>query len=312
MFKTIIVPLDGYAFGEHALPLAVSIARRAEASIRLVHVMQPFVEMVPELTAYQGPIEAEYREEKDRYLKGMAERVREASGVPVSTILLEGEIPATLRETASDGKADLIVMTTHGRGPLARFWLGSVTDQMVRESPVPLLLVHPEREAPDLKADPVFTKMLLPLDGTPLAEQILPPATELARLMKASCTLLRVVHTDIPDTIATESRGAIVTQRVRMMVEQIETLQRNQQEAAAKYLDGVADRMRARGVPVEIKAILDEQPAAAILHELGKECDFVALETHGYSGLKRLWLGSVADKVIRGSHVPVLVQRPVH
>lgn len=311
MFRTILVPLDGSVFGEHAIPMALSLAKRAGASVRLVHALQPFVEVVPELTAYQGPMEAEYRQEKQRYLDGVVSRVREVSSVPVSAELLEGEIATTIR-AAAEGKAELVVMTTHGRGPLARFWLGSVADQLVRSINVPMLLMHPTKAMPDFKADVQFKHILLPLDGTPLAEQIVPTAAEVARVMGASCTLLRVTHTEVPETLATASRGVIVTQRVRMMVEELETLQKKQCQDAEHYLEGVAEGIRPLGVHVLTSVVLDEPPAPAILNAAEKGMDLVALETHGYSGLKRLWLGSVADKVIRGSSVPVLVQRPMH
>jgi nucleotide-binding universal stress UspA family protein len=312
MFRTIVVPLDGSPFGEHALPLAMSIAKRSGAALRLVHVLRPFVEMVPELTAYQGPIEAEYRQEKQIYLKGVAQRIRDVSPMPVTADVIEGEIASSIREEVSDGKAELVVMSTHGRGPLARFWLGSVADELVRELPVPLLLVHPTHSPADFKSDPVFKNILLPLDGTPLAEQIIAPAGELARVMGASCTLFRVVHTDVPDSLYSGTRGAGVTQHVRMMVERVEQLERQQREQAEHYLEAAAERIRALGVPVQTHVVMEEQTAAAILQETEANFDLVALETHGYSGLKRLWLGSVADKVVRGSHVPVLVQRPMH
>jgi nucleotide-binding universal stress UspA family protein len=94
------------------------------------------------------------------------------------------------------------------------------------------------------------------------------------------------------------------------MVEEIEAIQKRQKEEAEGYLRGVADRIRGQGVAAAVKVVLDETPAAAILHEASTGIDLVALTTHGYAGLKRLWLGSVADKVIRSSSVPVLVQRP--
>ena len=313
MFRTIVVPLDGSSFGEHAIPMALSIANRSGASLRLIHVLRPFVEMVPELTAYHGPIEAEYRQEKQLYLDRIVQRIREVSSVPVTTEMIEGDICGCIREAVSERKADLVVMTTHGRGPLARFWLGSVADELVRELPVPLLLVHPSMAPADFKTEPVFKNILLPLDGTTVAEQIIPHAAELARVMGGGCTLFRVVNTDIPDGLSAAAvGGAIATQRVRSMVEELEALRERQAQEGEKYLQSAAERIRPLGIGVQTHVVLDEQPAAAILHEAEANFDLVALETHGFSGLKRLWLGSVADKVVRGSHVPVLVQRPVH
>src|SRR5207253_11181131 len=128
--------------------------------------------------------------------------------------------------------------------------------------------------------------------------------------MGASCTLFRVVHTDVPESLIASAQETPVTQHVRMMVERIEALEKQQREEAEQYLEGAAERIRALGVPVQTHVVLDEQAAAAILHEAEAHFDMVALETHGYHGLKRLWMGSVADKVVRGSHIPVLVQHP--
>src|SRR3954447_26174249 len=102
MLRSILVPLDGSVFGEHALPLALSIARRGEGKVRLLHVLQPFVQTVPELSAYQGSLEAEYRQEKQRYLEDVAARIRAVSTVPVTTELIEGEISGTVGAAVED------------------------------------------------------------------------------------------------------------------------------------------------------------------------------------------------------------------
>jgi nucleotide-binding universal stress UspA family protein len=309
MIRTILVPLDGFVFGEHALPMALAVARHARAPIKLLHVMQPFVEVVPELSAYQGPLLDEYKQEKQRYLDGVVRRVREVADVPVSSELIEGEIAPTIRDVVSDGKADLVVMTTHGRGPVARFWLGSVADEMVRELPVPLLLVHPGKEAPDFSKEPSLEHLLLTLDGTPLAEQIIPPAVDLAKAMNAEISLLRVIRTEVPADFGFEHHGYIMSEQAQRMVEELEAIQRRQMREAERYLEGVAEGIRARGVAVTTKVVLDETPATTIVKE-AKGADVVALETHGHGGLRRLWRGSVADKVLRKSPTAVLVQHP--
>lgn len=308
MFRSILVPLDGHTFGEHALPMALSLARRANAPIKLVHVLQPFVEVVPEMVAYADTMEGEYRREKQEYLDGVVARLREVSEVPVTAELYEGEVVPTLHRVSED--ADLMVMTTHGRGPLARFWLGSVADKLVRELRLPLLLLHPGKEAPVLTHEPTFRRILVPLDGTELSEQIVPPAREVARLMKAQTKLLRVVRTEVPPDFGYEFNRGYVPSQAGAMVAEMEAIHTTQVADAERYLKGVGTRLSSIGLGVETKVVFDETPAAAILHEATKDVDLVALATHGYGGLKRLWLGSVADKVIRGATVPILVQRP--
>jgi nucleotide-binding universal stress UspA family protein len=312
MYRNILVPLDGSAFGEHALPLAVSLARRAGATLRLVHVHSPLAAVYAEAAvAYDTSLEMELKQRARTYLEGTAERVRAAAEVPAYSILLEGPVAPSVRTAVAGTEAELVVMTTHGRGPLARFWLGSVADELVRECPVPLLLVHPAEEPADLGQDRVLRHILLPLDGSPLAEQMLEPAIALGSLMEAEYTLLRVIKPVLP--APHEAVGATMNVRVQAMLDEIEQLQHTIRRDAQSYLDAVAQRLRERSLRVHVSVAVERQPAVAILHEKGPpKVEAIALETHGRRGLSRLFLGSVADKVIRGASVPVLVHRPLY
>jgi nucleotide-binding universal stress UspA family protein len=214
-----------------------------------------------------------------------------------------------LHEQAVALGADWIVLTTHGRGLLARFWLGSVADQLVRRTTVPIFLVRPRDDAPDLNREQVITNILVPLDGSSLAEQVLEPAASVARAMGAQVTLLRVVQ---PLVLGNYDPGELVAVGLRPAVlHQLEQIQAELVKAAEGYLDGVAGRLRARGLTVRTAVVASEQPAVAILDEVrARGCDLIALATHGRSGLARMFLGSVADKVIRGATVSVLIHHP--
>src|SRR5262249_22638299 len=130
MLRTLLVPLDGSPFGEQALPWAVSIARRTGARLLLVQVHTPLAsEYVEALPYFHGdPLEPYIEKQRKAYLDGIRDHVQHETGVPTSALLARGEVPAMLRITARNEEADLIVMTSHGRGPMGRFWLGSVTD----------------------------------------------------------------------------------------------------------------------------------------------------------------------------------------
>ncbi len=311
MYRSILVPLDGSGFGEHALPLALSIARRAGAALRLVHVHAPF---------WGGPESGAYPDDAlDRHLKGRAKayidhaayRVAQVSAVDVKAVLLEGEVAPTLRGLVTSTGEDLVVMTTHGRGPLRRFWLGSVADALVRDLPVPLLLVRPAEAKAELSSELVLKHVLLPLDGTPLAEQMIEPAVALGSLTDADYTLLRVVRPGLPPTYPLE--GVTLDQLAEAAAREVEERERRLREYVEEYLVGVAAGLRVRGLRVQTRAVVDPQPAIAILREgAAPACDLIALATHARRGLSRFVLGSVADKVIRGAAVPVLVQRPAY
>jgi nucleotide-binding universal stress UspA family protein len=206
---------------------------------------------------------------------------------------------------------DLVVMTTHGRGALGRIWLGSVADQLIRDMPMPMLLVRPEDAAPNLGREAVLNHLLVPLDGSPFAEQILESAVALGSLMDADYTLTRVIKPPCPGGY--DFHGSSFGLEAQMLLDQIDRAQEQLRKEAEDYLHGVAERLRERSLRVHTRVEVEEHPAAAILKSAtAPAIDLVALETHGRRGLSRLFLGSVADKVIRAASLPVLVHRPLH
>lgn len=207
-------------------------------------------------------------------------------------------------------QVDLVVMTTHARGPVARLWLGSVADQLIRELLRPVLLVRPVEAKADLTMEVRLAHFLLRLDGTPLAEQILEPAAALGELMGAEYTLLRVVRPVAPVHYPPDGAvGGPLPEGILRQLRRVETESRRQ---AQEYLDDVAQRLRGRLLRVRTKLVDETQPAVAVIeaaHQLA--ADVIAMQTHGRRGLSRLFLGSVADKVLRGAGVPLLLQRPL-
>ncbi len=311
MYRSLLVPLDGSSFSEHVLPVALGIARRAGAALHLIHVHPPWAAYAEAPPSPDDSLEELTKQHEQAYLDDIVSRLKAVSPVRVSSSLVEGEVPAMIRAAVTSTKADLVVMTTHGRSPLGRFWLGSVADDLVRDVPAPMLLIRPHEAKPDLTQEPTFRHLLLPLDGSPLAEQMIEPAVALGTLMDADYTLVRVIRPPTP--WAFQGGGASLEERVRAMLDRLEKLEHQLRQEAADYLDQVAERLRQRSLRVATRVVVADQPAGAILHEASPPAvDLIALETHGRRGLSRLLLGSVADKVIRGAAVPVLVQRPVH
>jgi nucleotide-binding universal stress UspA family protein len=310
MYHSVLVPLDGSSFGEHALPLAVSIARRANATLQLVHVATTLDAAYGEALLVPDPdLEFMLETRQKAYLERMVGRVKSLAELPVSSVLLHGETASAIRQHAVKEKVDLVVMTTHGRGAMARFWLGSVADEMVRHLPIPILLVRPGEGEPMWGHEPVLKHILLPLDGTPLAEQMLEPAVALGGLMAADYTLLRAVKPVLP--LANPPEGASFGNSVAKLLKRIEIAHEQLCREARAYLTQVAGRLQARDLNVHTRVMVEDPPGRAIIEaSQPADIDLIALATHGRRGLSRLVLGSVADKVIRGAAVPVLVQRP--
>lgn len=306
MTRTILVPLDGSPFGEQALPLAMAIARRAGARLELLHVHTP-VQEYSELLLFDVPLDTKIRKQERQYMQEVATRLNAATDVKFNTIHKDGHVPDVIREHAAEIGAELIVMTTHARGPMARFWLGSVADRLVREVEVPLLLVHPREEAPTPRlTESGLKNILVALDGSKFAEGILDHVVPLAQLFKASLTLVRVIKPLWPMNMPVGA--ASFGEMAHHMTAEVQTMQENLRLEACGYLDQVAARLRGQNLEVQTRVEVEDQPARAILGVLGP--DLIALETHGRRGLARFFLGSVADKVLRGSAIPMLVCRP--
>jgi nucleotide-binding universal stress UspA family protein len=299
MFRSLLVPLDGSPFSEHALPFALDIADRASAAVQLVHVHVPVV-AASGISVLDNSADERAKEHEWVYLDRTALRWRLAAPkVHINSALLEGFAPDVLREQMS-GKTDLVVMATHGVGPFSRFWLGSVADALVRTASVPLLLLRPGEKPPSVAVALPLQRVMIPLDGSELAEQALEPSLQLGRLMEASYTLLRVVK---PFLMLDPNLGWPAMASVN------ETMTRQALDEAQAYLDRIADRLRRQGLNVQTRAVLHTHPADGILEE-AKEADVIGLATHGRGGLRRMLLGSVADKVLRGGTIPMLVCRP--
>lgn len=306
MYRQLLVPLDGSAFAEQALPLAGAILRRNEATLTLVRVHRPIV-YDTELGAPRWDIDQ--RDLESEYLARVAARMHEAFGVAVSTALLEEPVVGAICAYAADRAADLVIMSTHGRTGFSRAWMGSVADGVVRQAAVPVLLLRPDDESsvwdlPD-NADRQFERLLLPLDGSRLSEAIVGHTVRLARAFESEIVLLRVIEPVV--TSAPEypiSYPVPVTLIDGKATDQV-------MDAARAYLSGKAAHLRhLHGLRVTVDVKLYEHAAPAIIDAAkAHDADLIAMSTHG-RGASRLFVGSVADKVIRGGPRAVLLYRP--
>jgi len=300
--RTVLLPLDGSPFAERALPFATALARRSGGTLRLALVHRlPAPPATRDAVRVYAAMENAVRKAEHAYLRGIAARAAATLGRPVRSVILEGPVARALQDHAHDIGADLVVMTTHGRGPVQRAWLGSVTDRLVRSLEVPLLLVPPPGPAGEAKAgEPTIARVLVPLDGSPRAEAALAPAAAVARLFNAELQLVQIVAPVV-----------VVTEPPALPTGLDDELTAIRKGAAQDYLDDLADRLRTEGLPATATAVLGAGAAATLL-ELARpgQIDLVAIATHGRAGVPRLLLGSVADKLVRAAELPVLVCRP--
>ncbi len=296
MYRQIMVPLDGSRFAESALPLALSVSRRTGAAVRFVTVQEP----IPSF-AYDEWEEAS-KEWSGEYLNTLVARVGDRAGGEVTTSLLSGHVVEVLEAEAARCSADLVVMATHGRGLFSRAWLGSVADSFVHHTDRPVLLVRPdEGDEVDLSEDRTIDKILLPLDGSELSESAMDHALKFGELFSAAYHLVRVVPYPVD----------VASPYLPHTVQMNQGLVEEAKQTANEYLEGHAEVMRRRDLQVTTGVLVDAQPGHGILGEVEERgCDFIAMATHGRSGLTRAILGSASDKVLRGTHVPLLLYRP--
>lgn len=298
--ETILVPLDGSAFGEQALPAALAIARRHDMRLALAHAHYT---LTPAISAASVPfvdpaIDAQLRDQELAYLEAVAQRVAAVWDGPVSQALLEAPVVDALCKHAKAIGATLIALSSHGRGGMSRIWLGSVADRLIRQSAVPILVVQPGAEPLDLTREPSLKRILIPLDGSPLAEQAIDHALWVGRPVDTQYILLRVVEPIV--------RG--------FFVDGIEpSVDADAQAAAYRHASGelaaAVGRLRDAGRSVA-DDIWTGQPAAQILEAADTyHADLIVMTTHGRGGVARLLVGSVADKVLRGASVPILIAR---
>lgn len=300
MIRTIIVPTDGSDFAEHALPLAIATARRTDARLELVRVHEPPPPPIsPDVLlpgdALQRWDDAIREAERDSLAK-LRQRVRDSTGLDPEAVLADGDVEEALAVRIAAAADPLVVISSHGRGGLARAWLGSVADGLVRRVRAPVIVVRPHERAAAFDQAPPARRMLVPLDGSSTAEKVLDAVVDVARAWEANVTLLIVLF---PLWMSDRKEEAALagTSRVSAI-----------REAAANYLGGVAEELRGNGVEADVEIIVDSNPASAILkfaadHDIG----LLALATHGRGGAARVYMGSVADKVRRGAAMPVML-----
>jgi nucleotide-binding universal stress UspA family protein len=294
MFRNVLVPVDGSPLAEHALPWAIAAARPS-GLVHLVHVHEIPVPVAVEGMIMASPTDDQVlRDYESDYLGRLTERVRAAApGVTVTARNIDPDGPFidALAEAAADTSSELVAMATHGRGPLARFLLGSVTDELVRHAPVPVLVLRPADESapPELAARPRLEHLVIPLDGSDLAERALDPAVRFGRVFGSDFTLVLV-----RDPLAGPDAA------------HPDTL-----EQAEAYLGRIADRIDDRKKEVRTRVVRSGHPAEAVLDLAGGDPGTgIALATHGRSGIGRLLKGSVADEIVRKAGGPVLVFHP--
>jgi nucleotide-binding universal stress UspA family protein len=318
MFKRIFVPLDGSLRAERALPVAARLARAGRGEVILTRIVTAPVLLGRDAAQAPTPeaILAGERETAIRYLKDVSQRPELAEIATRLEVREAAAVAPALLESIHAAHADLVVICSHGRSGLQRWTLGSVAQKIARHATVPTLVLR--GDGPALAKTHARASALIPLDGSPEAEAALEPAARLIAALaepgRGALHLLHVIQVDNPPSAApgTGDGGQ-------------ETLRGE----AERYLRSVAERFQQEAVvtpPLDVtwSVVFDADVAATIIAATEGDAnhvdsaeqasaspyDMIAMASHGRSGFQLWALGSVAERVLQTSALPLLIERP--
>lgn len=318
MFQRILVPLDGSRRAERAIPVAARIARAFGGSLLFVRVILPPVDWSSRSFALQPTASEAELAEGARYLSNVVLTYPDnLTGIKIVTEVISGVPSPSIFSQAHTEQTDLIVMCSHGETGLKRWLLGSVAQQAVRRSPVPVLVLN-EHGLVSLPVADQPLRVLVPLDGSPLSETALEPAARLIVALAApsqgALHILHVVDLPTPDErFRSQAHGTFIEAGVRTQAAQ----------EAEVYLHTLVDYLRQGPLamlPLTITSsvVVNPDVAGTIIRQAeppteaqtGNGYALIALATHGRTGLRRWILGSITEHILGTTKLPLLIVRP--
>lgn len=285
MYDTLLVPTDGSAAATTAVEQALTLAAQFDATLHAIHVVDR-----TDYPVETDELAADLAERGTETVDAISERAAE-QGLECTTEIVDTEKPVheTLIEDAIDRNVDLIVMGTHGRTGVNRLVLGSVAERTLRVSPIPVLTVHESADA-----DQAFERILVPTDGSNTAALAATHAIQVAAEADAALHIVHVVD-------LTAVSGEYGTGRI---LEAMRT-------AGQRAVDELVDQATEADISTVEASILSGSPSRAVVdYATDRDVDCIVMGTHGRSGLDRLLLGSVTEKVVRLAEMPVLSVSP--
>ena len=297
MYKKILVPLDGSATAEAVLPYVEAFAAGFKIPVQLLSVIDigaMTTHLAPERVRHLENIIAGEEEKCASYLDNVAKIFSHSAA---DCRIVRGTPAEIVLESTQDERDTLIAMATHGRSGAKRWLLGSVAEKVLRGTTNPLFLVR----AAAAKTSPqkIINSIVVPLDGSPLAERILPTVCRWARALDVEVTLVRAFEFPTVAYVSSE-----------IYLPDYDQFREEARREAAAYLKEKEVGLVAEGVRT-VSILTLEGPAADEIINYAQSAPgaVIAMSTHGRSGVQRWLLGSVTEKVVRHAGDPVLVVR---
>jgi nucleotide-binding universal stress UspA family protein len=297
MYTNILVPLDGSTIAEGVLPYARAFATALKIPVHLLQVIDPDT-LIPSLPGEKGPshnILTGEREHNGDYLKEIAVSLSDSAAVSSSVRI--GKPAEVIIDAAATHRDTLIAMATHGRSGIRRWLLGSVAEKVLHGADNDVLLIR-AKEQFERKRAAQLEQLVVPLDGSELAEKALPSAVELAQKMKLELILLRVY---LMPGVAYPTGNYAPDWKL---------LDQETRQRASEYLEGKIGQLQNENLERISPRVLEGSAAEKII-EVSRENpeSLIAMSTHGASGVGRWVLGSVTERVVRHADTAVVVVR---
>lgn len=299
MFSKIIVPLDGSPVAEVVLPYARRLAHGLNLPVVLLSAID-LDELVRHIMTERGlfldTLDDFETRRRNEYLTATA---KSFAGVAVECQVKKGAAADSIVACAAAEKNSLIVMATHGRSGVQRWLLGSIAEKVLRATENPLLLVRASDAAPVTGVKP-FDSIIVPLDGSSVAEQVLSPIAEMASSLDIEVTLFRAYN--VPYGSFYEGGGSFAVD--------LQRLSANIETEVQHYLEERRSLLAKTGVTSIAYASKEGLAADEIIAFARNKPDgLIAMSSHGRSGVRRWVLGSVTETVVRHASNPVLILR---
>jgi nucleotide-binding universal stress UspA family protein len=300
MYTGMLIPLDGSKTAEKVLPYARYLAGRLETPVELLAVVD-----IAELAAQVSPEKARFLDtvinDSERQSKEYLSKIAATfPGSSAKCTIDKGKAEDVIIDRGEANTGMLIAMGTHGRSGINRWLLGSVAEKVLRGTTNPLLLVRATDEAKS-EGEAILKSVVVPLDGSEIAASVLPMVAGLAKNLGLEVELFRAFN--IPFSVYSAGDGYYAVN--------VEELIKEVSNEAREYLEKKSAELKKLGV-TKVTCSTKEGFGADEIISLGRKTpdNFIAMCSHGRSGVKRWVLGSVAETVVRHSEDPVLIVRP--
>ncbi|MBI4283605.1 MAG: universal stress protein [Chloroflexi bacterium] len=309
MYRKMLVPLDGSTLAEVVFTYAKELAGRLDLEVILLHVTSPTVgEFLPMRRAYIEQA-ANTVGRQSRAVQKKTGIEAEGQAVKAYGELVVGYPAEEILRYADEKAIDLILMATHGASGRKRWTLGSVADKVLRASKVPVWLVRPGTPEEPVSDQWTMKTMLVPLDGSEIAESVLPHVEILAKQRGTEpmgVVLLRVCEPPTTPIYYGADLAEVPLNWGQFVQQETERGKR----VAKEYLAKIEKRLKDINISVRSEMLVGKASDTIVDYAKKNTFDLIVMATHGRSGLSRLVYGSVAANILHGISSPIFLVKP--